>query len=929
MPPARLILQLRGPSGSRRWWLCLTLIAIVLAAQPLASADAGILARIDSLRVRYQADSAFAAIERALPAAGSQADSALLLALWVRQGELLTSLGRARAGEGVLRQALTSAGAAGDTATVCMALRWLAVAVGSQGRGEEAAALYQKLLTLAHQRLDPRHEGWALVGLAWEDVNRGRPGEAIERYRRATELFRASHDPRAEAWALDGLGTALTRAGRYEEAARSYRAAATRAQDAGYPLVAAYAANNLGTLEYTRGDPGVAADHFRRAVHLLRGMSNNRETVVPGINIALCEAELGHWSAAADSLRAMLALCRRETYRDLEAKALNPLAAIYLRQGRPREARACYRAALSLGNHAPLHDRIRATIGLAEALDCPDSSGVAEDLLIEAAAALPDENVPSLDLALAASLGGLRARCGRPQAALGPLRQADRIAADLGHQARRIAVLADLSRVYRDLGRPDSARGALELATRLWEAERGLPADPQWRESRGDSGRLLCNDLLALILGRDPGPEARREAYERAQAFKARTLLERMSGPVADSLVVHPGIRLADLQSVLREGELLLDFFLGPEQSYLFTVSRDSLWLEALPPEASIEPAARLFHDLLASPPSIPTAGDALRAAGEALGAKVLGAWRPRLATCRRLIVVPDGALNLIPHELLADESAHAAEWVRVPSAAVLARLRATGGRGAARSSCLVVADEAGPLGILRGAREEAEALARTYADVKLRLLGPADSLTLAELSSDCAVLHVACHAEADDQRPWLSTIRLGDSRLRAGAIAAARIPAGLAFLSSCQTAHGRVVSGEGVLGLSTALLSAGTECVVATLWPVEDRTTAKLVRAFYSELAAGRSVAGALGGAQRVIRENPATEHPFFWAGFVAIGAGETTVPLAGRRPPVPPGAMAALAAAALAGTGAWIWLRRGKTNRRVIRSAEEHLLE
>jgi CHAT domain-containing protein len=74
-------------------------------------------------------------------------------------------------------------------------------------------------------------------------------------------------------------------------------------------------------------------------------------------------------------------------------------------------------------------------------------------------------------------------------------------------------------------------------------------------------------------------------------------------------------------------------------------------------------------------------------------------------------------------------------------------------------------------------------------------------------------------------------------------------------------------------VGLSRAFLSAGAGHVVATLWPVEDRATADLMEHFYERFTAGADAPAALAGAQRALLVAPATEHPFYWAGFVSVG--------------------------------------------------------
>jgi hypothetical protein len=92
------------------------------------------------------------------------------------------------------------------------------------------------------------------------------------------------------------------------------------------------------------------------------------------------------------------------------------------------------------------------------------------------------------------------------------------------------------------------------------------------------------------------------------------------------------------------------------------------------------------------------------------------------------------------------------------------------------------------------------------------------------------------------------------------------------------------VLSGEGVLGLTGAFAAAGVPAVIATLWPVQDRVTARLMKEVYVSLGRGATVAAALRKAQLAIRNDPATRHPFYWAGFVLVGDGSVRVGLQER---------------------------------------------
>ncbi|RMH23213.1 MAG: CHAT domain-containing protein [Acidobacteria bacterium] len=99
-------------------------------------------------------------------------------------------------------------------------------------------------------------------------------------------------------------------------------------------------------------------------------------------------------------------------------------------------------------------------------------------------------------------------------------------------------------------------------------------------------------------------------------------------------------------------------------------------------------------------------------------------------------------------------------------------------------------------------------------------------------------------------------------------------LAAELVVLSGCRTALGREVRGEGLIGLSRGFFYAGVPRLVASLWQVEDRTTAELMERFYRALLAdGLAPPAALRRAQLELRRQPAWRDPFHWAAFVAQG--------------------------------------------------------
>jgi CHAT domain-containing protein len=92
--------------------------------------------------------------------------------------------------------------------------------------------------------------------------------------------------------------------------------------------------------------------------------------------------------------------------------------------------------------------------------------------------------------------------------------------------------------------------------------------------------------------------------------------------------------------------------------------------------------------------------------------------------------------------------------------------------------------------------------------------------------------------------------------------------------LSACSTAVGPDLRGDGLQGLARGFLQAGAGAVVASLWEVDDRATAVLMRHFYEGLARqGLSPDRALADAQRRMQRDHRWQHPRHWAGFVALG--------------------------------------------------------
>ena len=330
----------------------------------------------------------------------------------------------------------------------------------------------------------------------------------------------------------------------------------------------------------------------------------------------------------------------------------------------------------------------------------------------------------------------------------------------------------------------------------------------------------------------------------------------------------------------------------------------------------------------------IEQADAAYPAAARALSRMLLGPVEEPLAA-GRLLIVTEGSLSYVPFGGLVDPWRHAGEsktaaaetWrpllqeyeiVRLPSASTLSVLRRDQAlRPPAREPLIVLADPVFsrddpripalrsqghsdvessdrssvreylseiPLRRLAFTRAEAESAAAHVPGAKI-VLGPEaakDTVVGGELRR-YRVIHFATHGILNNRHPELSALVLTlfdaqgqavDGFLRLHDIYNLNLEADLVVLSACQTALGREIKGEGLVGLTRGFMYAGASRVLATLWTVQDRATMKLMSRFYQHMMRdGERPAAAIRQAQLSLRESPGFSAPYYWAGFELQG--------------------------------------------------------
>ncbi len=142
--------------------------------------------------------------------------------------------------------------------------------------------------------------------------------------------------------------------------------------------------------------------------------------------------------------------------------------------------------------------------------------------------------------------------------------------------------------------------------------------------------------------------------------------------------------------------------------------------------------------------------------------------------------------------------------------------------------------------------------------------------------------IHIATHGMVNSDKPELSGLLLttaetdaNDGVLYSGEIYNLKLDADLVVLSACETGLGKISKSEGVIGLSQSLLFAGAYNLIVSLWKVSDESTTLLMYNFYTNFIQNkqRNFTFALNKAKRQLIEEGKYAHPFFWSPFVLIG--------------------------------------------------------
>ncbi|MDX2044932.1 MAG: CHAT domain-containing protein [Acidobacteriota bacterium] len=567
--------------------------------------------------------------------------------------------------------------------------------------GEQRKALVYLNQALGEWRAfnDAAGEAQTLVVLGTAYTQIGESRQALAQYDQALKLWRNLNNRSELADALLSLGLTYDNLGEWQKSLEAATQARALYQQINNPEGEAVALNNLGLVYVRLGEFGRALDLYNQAIGLWRKLGDRREEANTLSNLGFAEAQQNNLAKALSAYQQSLPLWRQAGDRRGEARAMQWLGELQAQMGDAKKAMEHFQQSLPLFKTAG--DRLRE----AETL-----TSLGNVILSQGDAAKAKEHFSQASVILA-ELGN---RAGEAQSLFGlaqterklgrlaesrrliesALANVEAMRAEVGSQQFRTSYRATAQPLYEfhldllmQLHRSEPAAGFEALALEASEQARARSLLEQLAESHADirqgvdAGLLARERELTQLLNaksqrqsqfsqRTSGKlwqELRQEIRQLENEYQQVQAQIRQASPHYAALTQPQPLKLAEIQSLLDADTLLLEYALGEERSFLWAVSASGVKSYELPKRSQIEDAARRTAKLLnaravklrgetvsARAKRIAQADEQLQIAARQLSDWVLAPVAAQLGD-KRLVIVPEGALQYVPFSMLPD----------------------------------------------------------------------------------------------------------------------------------------------------------------------------------------------------------------------------------------------------------------------------------
>ena len=774
---------------------------------------------------------------------------------------------------------------------------------GTREGRRAAIAKFAEVIELSRQKQDKVWEVVALIttGLLYEQL--GEVQRALDYYSRGLDLTRTVGNKQYEGSSINNLAVAYLGLAEYETAV-SYLSQAMELQTAaGNRRGQGVVYNNLGTAHLMLGNIQRSEEYYQQALAVRREVKDERGEGFALNNLGQVYLESGDLTRAKEFFELAIALRKRISDKQGEAVTERNLGKLLVKTGDLDAAVA----------HLTRANEISGQLG--------DRRVQADTLYWLATVDAKRGNVDRAIEQIESGLGiieQIRGEIVNPQLRTGyfsTVPQFYELYASLlvqRGQAKNDQADIDLSFQVSERAR---ARTLIEI---LQEARIDIEKGPDATalDELQESLNSKYRDKTTLLSGKHTPEQLAKltnEINRLTQEVEALQVKIRRENPRYADITLGSVRSTSEIRELLDDNTVLLEYKLGDERSFVWTVTNDKVSVNVLPSREKIESVARAYYAAVSSPVKTVQANAAKHQSE--LDNILLGPVSASIGT-KRLAIVGDGVLQFLPFAALPRASSN--EVITLPSAGVLAELRENSKpREQSERNAIVFADpifEAGdsrlrtkpqtvekPAALTRvmrdvvsgndlprllSSRQEARDIQTLLSENRSRVLldfdASLDGVTGTDLSK-YRYIHFATHGLLNTRDPRSSGLvfslfdKTGKPKqgfMRLEDIYDLKLDADLVVLSACQTALGKDVRGEGLIGLTRGIMYAGSRQVLATLWKVDDAATAEFMKRFYRAMIKdGLPSAVALKRAQSEMKAIPRFKAPFYWAGFTLQG--------------------------------------------------------
>ena len=775
------------------------------------------------------------------------------------------------------------------------------------GHYSDAIDYYQQALALDKDLDRKPAESQDLGNLAICEAAVGQLDESIKTFDRALTLASAAGLKKEEADWRKGRASTLLRLGKFDDALQEYRAALASYERAGLKRELVEALYDDGYVHLMLGDRRSAERAFKHAVQVAKQISFSHGILTNTLALADVAWRSGDLTRAVASANDVVERARKLEDRVSTVSGLLILSLSLRDEGITRQALAQAREAVSIAHQSgakllqaqALDTEAETLLRVNKTEDALRSLSSATDLLVNTG----DTELPwHLDYLQGQALESMK----RDEDAVAAYRRSiisiESIRGSIAEDRFRTGFLQDKEKVYVALVRLLLRMGRLGEAFQYSERLRARgyldlvnrsvlpPSDPHIAELQSRIRRLqrAIEEENSKVPSEQRSSASSTFSGELADAEREYSDIVGLHADVGVGFSAVPGP--TEVERQLPSDRALVEYVVGPRQIAIFVLRHDGLhaMLEPLR-SVDLESKITLLRDLIRRPDSTDWQLPARSLRRLLIDPIEKANW---LHGVNEITIVPHAFLHYLPFATLLRPTREGERFLiedyiisYLPMAGSLAM------SAPRQSSGERLAALAPSVSKLQFTSEEVHAVAAAFGPSATVIVGSKATETwFKHMAGDYDVIHFATHGFFNKSNPLFSGVQLepdaqNDGRLEVYEILSLHLRAQLVTLSACETALGsgyftEIPAGDEFVGLTRAFLSAGASTVVASLWEVNDSSTARLMRSFYRKVS-GDSPSVSLAAAQRsMLHRDRDHQHPYYWSAFVAVGSGQPVIP-------------------------------------------------